>query len=178
MNIYVVRHAQAEHNVLYISNDASSAVASLTPQGIKQAQTLSEKIKYITFNAIYASEMKRTVQTARILQPNQEIIQDTRINDIKTGMKGRPFSEFRKALADSDDPWNARFNDGESFEDEKARTISFLNDLKKEDFTNVLIVTHGGVANIIYGLSHNLSNKDTFNRVIDNASIFRVSLNG
>jgi broad specificity phosphatase PhoE len=120
--------------------------------------------------------MDRTIQTANILRPHQQVIKDARINDIKTGMEGLPFSEFREALAKSDDPWNARFGEGESFNDEKARTLSFLGDLKKNNYLTVLIVTHGGVGNIIYGLSHNLSNEDTFNREIENASIFEVDI--
>ena len=176
MNIYVVRHAQAEHNILGTSNDVTSGVANLTQKGIQQAKGLAETIKHIPFDAIYTSEMARTIQTANILCPGRALIKDARINDIRTGMQGLPFTEFRKALKNSDDPWNTRFGDGESFEDEKVRTISFLEDLKKNNYTNVLIVTHGGVANIIYGLSHNLSNEETFNREIDNASIFQVNL--
>lgn len=176
MKLYVVRHAQADHNILDISNDATSSVAHLTQVGIEQAQALAGSIKNTTFDVIYTSEMERTIETADILRPHQNKIKDLRINDIRTGMEGRPFNDFRQALARSDDHWNVRFGDGESFSDEKARTVNFLNDLKKNDYKNVLVVTHGGVANIIYGLSHGLSNEDTFNREIHNASIFEVNI--
>lgn len=176
MKLFVVRHAQAEHNILDISNDSTSVVANLTEKGKQQAKNLADRINGIHFDAVYTSKMDRTIQTANILRPDTEVMKDERINDIRTGMQGLPFSEFRKALADSDDPWNTHFGNGESFEDEKARTVSFLEDVKKNDYKNVLIVTHGGVANIIFGLSHNLSNEDTFNRNVDNASIFEVTV--
>jgi alpha-ribazole phosphatase/probable phosphoglycerate mutase len=148
----------------------------LTAVGVEQAHKLAREIRHINFDAIYTSEMDRTIETAGILCPERELFKDARINDIKTGMANRPFTEFRKALADSTDPWNIHFGDGESFNDEKKRTIRFLEDLRKHDYKNVLIVTHGGVGNIIYGISHNLSNEETFKRDIDNASLFMISV--
>lgn len=178
--LYVVRHAEAEHNISDLANDSSSTEVALTAKGLKQAELLAVELKAIPFDAVFTSQQERTIETARILNVphNAPVFSDERLNDIRTGMQNNPFDEFRQALAKSRDKWNAHFNDGESFEDEKRRTIDFLNSLKDSPYDNLLIVTHGGVANIMYGLAHRLDNEQTFNRAIDNASVFSCELAG
>ena len=178
MNVYIVRHAEAEHNIDDIANDRSSLTEGLTARGIEQAKQLSLDLTAQNFDAVFSSQQERAIETASILIAGRGITiqKDERINDIRTGMQGRPFAEFRKLLANSKDKWNMRFNDGESFEDEKARTLSFVNDLKSRHYEDVLIVTHGGVANIIYGFVHGLTNDQIFDRPIANAELFSFEL--
>ena len=178
--LYVVRHAEAEHNVSDIANDSTSTKVGLTSKGVQQAEQLAEKLKNQHFDAVFTSKLERAIETANYLNSvhNAHMFKDVRLNDIRTGMQGKPFEEFRKALAASTDKWNAHFNDGESFEDEKRRTIDFLHSLKDMPYEHILIVTHGGVANIIYGLAHHLTNEETFNRDIGNAAIFSCELEG
>jgi broad specificity phosphatase PhoE len=178
MLVYVARHAEAEHNVHDLSHDVGALDVPLTSNGIEQATALAEKLRNVKLEAIYVSQLLRTKQTAAIVNTTHgvNLIPDARINDIVTGMVGRPFSEFRQALATSSDPWNTRLGSGESFEDEKARAIAFLRDLKKKGYRCVLVVTHGGIANIMFGLAHNLNNEQTFNRPIENAALFSFDL--
>jgi broad specificity phosphatase PhoE len=178
MLVYVARHAEAEHNVRDLSHDTGVVDVSLTATGITQATILAEKLRSSRLEAIYVSQLLRTKQTADIINTTHDVdlIPDARINDIVTGMAGRPFGEFRQVLMASPDPWNTRFGNGESFEEEKARTIAFLHDLKKKDSHCVLVVTHGGVANIMYGLTHNLNNEQIFNHPIENTALFSFDL--
>ena len=54
--------------------------------------------------------------------------------------------------------------------------IKFLDFLRTQENENVFIVTSGGLANIIYGIVHGLSNDDTFNRAIPNVEVFEFVL--
>lgn len=179
MKVYVARHAQAEHNLIDIFHDATvPADVPLTNLGIEQAEGLARKLADRQIDVMYVSELRRTLQTAQIVNRLHDapIIQNPLLNDIVSGIAGRPVIEFRQMIYASPDPWNAKFEGGESFEDEKKRMIKFLDFLRTQENENVFIVTSGGLANIIYGIVHGLSNDDTFNRAIPNVEVFEFVL--
>ncbi len=64
MNIYLVRHGESELNKVSVHQTEDTP---LSPEGIKQANKLAERIKKLKIDFIYSSPYKRAKQTAEII---------------------------------------------------------------------------------------------------------------
>lgn len=159
MKLYVVRHGQTNYNELGLCNSDPKVDVHLTKVGIDQAHKLAENLKVVSIDQVFVSELKRTKQTAQIINEFHDapIAVDARLNDIKFGYEGKHYSEYHSALDKAYDKWTARFNGGESITDLRMRVQDFLNDLKSKDYASALIVTSGGVMQAIYGIIGNHS---------------------
>lgn len=153
MNLYIARHAETDYSVKGLINSDPAIDVHLTPRGKEQASELYDQLKDINFDAIIASSMSRTYETAIfIAQPaHREIVRDARLNDLRMGFEGQKVDAYRTALAASDDMWNVRFNDGESLNDLSARVADFLAELKTKPYENVLIISHMSVIQLMVG---------------------------
>ena len=173
MKLTFVRHGQTISNIKDICDDDPLKKTALTKKGEKQAQKAAEILKDQKIDIIFVSEFFRTNETADIINQyhNVKIKINRRLDDRKTGFTGKSEKTFLKFLIDSGDFWNAKHNNGESFEEEKKRVISFIKYLIKLPYENVLIVTHGESIQIIKGYFDNLSNKEMLNITIANCSI-------
>src|SRR5882762_9427713 len=143
MKLYVARHGQTNYNDLGLYSADPAADVHLTEVGLEQAKNLSEKLKDVNIDHIFVSELKRTQQTADIVNKyhNAPTAIDARLNDNRSGYEGKHYLEYYAALDNADDKWSVRFNDGESLEDVKERVRSFLDELKTKDYDSVLVVT-------------------------------------
>ena len=145
MELYVIRHGQVDTNVKNIMNTYTDI--ELNSTGIMQANNILDDIKNIDYDVIISSPLKRTSQTANIINyKGIEVIYDDRIVERNAGMlEGKKSNSI-----DLDNYWNYYNNHN----DYKAETISmlferiedFLNDIKKK-YSNktVIVVTHNGV---------------------------------
>lgn len=172
MKLYVVRHGQTNYNELGLCNSDPRVDVHLTKVGIDQAHKLAENLKVASIDQVFVSELKRTKQTAQIINEFHDapIVADARLNDIKFGFEGRHYSEYQSALDQAENKWTTRFNSGESIEDLRERTQSFLDDLKTRGYHTVLIVTSGGVMQAIYGIIGNHSIEEAWNYRPDKGS--------
>jgi probable phosphoglycerate mutase len=177
MQLYVIRHGQTYANVLDLCDSNVKENSKLTGLGLRQAENAAKKLKNIDFDAIFVSELFRTHQTARIINKfhKKRFIQDKRLDDLKTGFDGKPDLDYRNALAKAKDRWNAKFDGGESFEESKERVFDFLDDLKKEKYKKVLIVTHEHTIKVMMGYFYKLNNKDIASKSIKNCQILKFS---
>lgn len=143
MKLYIARHGRTNYNDLGLCNADPTVDVHLTPEGIEQAKALADKLKQLSFDHIFVSELKRTQQTADIVNRfhNLSIEIDSRLNDGRSGFEGKPFSEYSKAFEAAPNKWTARFNDGESVEDIKERVADFLSELRTRPYQAVLIIT-------------------------------------
>ncbi|GAG11535.1 unnamed protein product [marine sediment metagenome] len=143
-----------------------------------QAQKAAEVLKKKKIDIIFTSEFFRTNETADIINQyhNIKIKVDKRLDDRKTGFTGESERTFLKFLIDSGDFWNAKHKNGESFEEEKKRVITFLKNLKKSSYENVLIVTHGEPIQIINSYFNNLNNNKMFKFKVANCQIMEFNL--
>ncbi len=66
MRLYFVRHGESEANVLSIISNRGFK-HGLTEKGRGQAATLAQNLKGASITRIYASPLKRAVETAKIL---------------------------------------------------------------------------------------------------------------
>ena len=163
MKLFFVRHGQTNYNLRDLCNDDPNKEVHLTDLGKKQARKVAEKMRNIKFDLVIISEFPRTKETALIIAKDSKakLKVEPRINDRKTGFDSRPVMEFNEAI--SSDQFNLKFNEGESFQEEKKRVHSFLEELKQYKYEKVLVVTHNEVIKIIYGILNKLSDKEIWN---------------
>jgi len=176
MKLYFVRHGQTNYNVLDLCNDDSTKDVHLTKLGKKQAKIVAKKVKNIKLDLVIISKLPRTKETASIITKDYpvEFKIEPRINDRKTGFDSKPVSDFFEAL--EQDIFNLKFNNGESFQEEKKRVFSFLEELKNYNLNNILIVTHNEILQIINGYFNNLSDQEMWNTKIDNCQVLEINL--
>lgn len=101
MEIYVVRHGRVPSNDKKIVGGRTNE--ELTEVGIKQAEYVKDKLKDISFDAIFSSNVKRAVQTAEIINIyGLDICLDERLAERDPGlMLGRSRKDIDKAM------WNS-----------------------------------------------------------------------
>ena len=147
--LYVVRHGKTPWNAQKITMGRKDI--ELNEIGIEEAYTTSSKLMDYDFDLIICSPLKRTKQTANIINENRniEIIYDERIIERCLGdLEGKPYT------TNNDELWDIKYNlnsDGiETMEDFKNRVFEFLEETKNNySDKNVLLVTHGGVSALI-----------------------------
>lgn len=143
--IYLMRHGQTEWNVE--RRMQGRADSPLTALGVEAAEQLAPDVPPVS--AVYASPSGRTMQTAKILFGDQEIIRADRLFEINLGdWEGR-----LQADLDIDDPerhsnfWKAphlfQKEGAETFSDVAARASEFLREIvERHAGETVAVVSH------------------------------------
>ncbi len=172
MNLYVVRHGQTDWNIQGLVQGLTDI--ELNSTGIEQANQVAEQLKKINFTVIYSSTLKRTLETAKLINKyhNIDIITDRRIVE-------RCFGNFEGTndLKNKFDYWdynlNLSENNVESVKSLFNRIKGFLleiYDLYKDTDSNILLVTHGGTAIAINAIINNITS-DLFSLGMKNCEI-------
>jgi broad specificity phosphatase PhoE len=130
----------------------------LTGRGIEQARTTAEKLKEITFDAIFSSDSPRAQKTAEIIMRDRGLTIHTSEALREKGFgsfEGKLSSEYQEYFQDkliereslSDEAWWS-FNvapDHESYEDMVTRFMAELRKISAAHLgETVLVVSHGG----------------------------------
>lgn len=152
MRLILVRHAQTNYNVMKLANADPSVDVHLSDEGIRQAENLAQLLKPVAYDVCYISELPRTRQTAEIINKyhNKELIVDRRLNDNKSGFESKPVADYLRALEATGDIYGTRLNDGESLDEAAKRAYDFLDELKQQSYSSVLVVTHGFITEAVF----------------------------
>ena len=164
MKLYLARHGRTNYNDLNLCNGDPSVDVHITSEGIKQAEALAHKLKDVPLDRIFVSEMRRTQQTAEIVNRfhHAAIEIEPLLNDHRSGYEGKPADLLIAAMEAAENKWTARFNDGESIEDMKSRVADFLSKLQAKPYDTVLIVTSGWVIRMVVAVIQNISNEEAW----------------
>lgn len=158
MNIYLTRHGQTDLNKKKLMQGRVDEPLNST--GIEQAKLAREKVKDISFDAVYSSPLDRAITTASIIGniDKDKVIIDDRIIEADFG-KYEKVSYFKMG------PHMTLYwmwpevikapKTAETIASMVERSRSFLDDLKKKDYENVLIVCHGGIIRALCGVLEN-----------------------
>lgn len=157
--IILVRHGESKLNIEGVYYGVLNP--ELTEKGKEQAKKTREVLKSINYEKIYASDLKRAVDTAEIVNYKElEILIDEELRELNFGIfEGHTYKEllekYPEELKKSQSNWkNYNYITGESVLELQKRAVDFIE--KKVDLEeNTVLVTHWGVINTI--LSHYFS---------------------
>ncbi len=166
MTIYLVRHG-ADDN----SKRGGWSNHPLTDEGLKQSEELAHRLKENKCNAeiIYSSDLLRAKQTAEILAKHLnldiEYISDFREvnNGDLAGMDNAVADELYPNLYWRKLEWDQHYPNGESPKEFYERIKTAWNKLINGNHNSIILVTHGGVINVILHLVNGVeySNKSS-----------------
>ena len=156
---YIVRHGETEWNLAKLLQGHSDS--PLTEVGINQAKDLAKKLKSVSFDAVFASDLLRAKRTAEIIAQEKKIIIKTTavLRERSFGrFEGKPREIFQKELQQYWEEYEKLLDeqksqykfptepDIESDEELMLRFIPFIREIAVAYAEKtVLIVTHGGV---------------------------------
>ena len=113
----------------------------LSDLGIKQSVDLKNQIKDRKFDAIFCSDLKRAVDSAKLTFDGVEIIPDKRLRECNYGRYNAQPSVIVEPMQEKF--ITEKFPEGESYEDVKSRIADFLEFLEQNyDGKNIAIVAH------------------------------------
>lgn len=175
MDIILIRHGETEENVL---RTFSTKYTQLTEEGKKQIKKIRPFIETLSFDKVYVSPLKRTIETMEILDVEGEI--EKRIQEIDFGnFEGMTYKELEEQFPEEVKLWNEDYlnyitPEGESVKLAYERVTTFLEELVQKD-EDVLLVCHAGVIRLT--LSWVFDNLDYFFKFkVDNGSVNVVSI--
>ncbi|WP_456411547.1 histidine phosphatase family protein [Oceanithermus sp.] len=149
MEVWLVRHGVTAHNQEGIWQGQRDV--PLAPEGRTQARRLAERLARLglTWTTLYASDLSRAAETAQIVADRLGLAvrSDRRLREVCVGelaglTRDQVLARFGDYVARSqEDPWNARFPEGETLAELYDRVWAFLNELGDGRH---LVVSHGG----------------------------------
>lgn len=161
MNIYLTRHGQTRLNKDELMQGLTDE--PLDETGIAQAKENAQNVQNIKFDAVFASPLDRAITTASIMSgvAKEDVIVDERIIEVNFGdYELKPYKHlgFKMTmfwLLPEIFPAPATV---ETIESMVKRSRSFIDDLAKKDYENVLIVCHGGIIRALSGVLEHRKN--------------------
>jgi isoleucyl-tRNA synthetase len=148
-NFFVVRHGQAENNVLGIISSKPDFPHHLTDLGREQVKQEALKLKDKNIDLIYVSPFIRTQETAKIIAEHlklkpEQIITDDRLHEVYTGiLDGKSDAEYQRFFESSLEKFDKKPEGGENYTEIKNRMTACLYDINAQNQNkNILIVGH------------------------------------
>jgi len=148
--VYLIRHAEAEGNVTETFQGRTDC--NVTEKGHNQLKSLAERFKEIPIEAVYASPLIRTMETANAVNfyHNFEITKVDGIMEINGGVfEGQYWKEIPTLFPQAYDLWT---NKHYAFEVQNGESMSEVYDRMKKSITQIVsdnkgktiaIVSHG-----------------------------------
>lgn len=167
--VYLMRHAKPElpmnGRVYYGQTDYP-----LSAQGIAAAEEVGEYLKgKITFDYLYASDMIRAQQTARLVAPYLPITTVPALREVNLGeWEGRGYDDVREQFREIYEARGVKFAEvappgGETFGELQRRTVpAFEEILSTRRSGAILIVAHGAAIWSIMARCFGLDLNDMF----------------
>ena len=154
--IIIIRHGETEWNKLGRFQGHSDV--PLSPEGRTQAEALGRNLAIEQADAIYASDLTRTMETAAPLAARfgLEVIPDPLLRELNFGAwEGRNFQDVNAACPDAmkhfyNDPEHVDIPGSEPFPDFQKRVAGRVREIVVEQRgKRVIIVSHGASIRIL-----------------------------
>ena len=149
--IFIVRHGETVWN--REGRIQGHTDVALSPRGIEQATQLAERLKYVSFDAAYASDLCRASETAAVILRGRDVplYPTAKLREYHKGaFEGMTDSELRARFPSEYPSYVAKDleyapDGGESTRDVSARMSVVINEIKERHLSDtVLVVGHGG----------------------------------
>lgn len=155
LELWLVRHGETDWNrEQRIQGQQPNPLSEL---GKLQARQLGARLACEHFDAVYASDLKRAVQTVELALPGHEPVYDVRLREIARGtLEGQLGADLVGEQKDlyatmQGDLLNVRPPGGGNYRDVGVRAVAWLESLPISG--RIAAVTHGGV---IFALLHHV----------------------
>lgn len=154
LNIYFIRHASANYT------GVNDLYADLSPLGIKQSEEIVELMEDIKIDAIYSSDLPRSLQTVFFISKRKS----KKIKAMK-GLRevlyyGSPEIYHKQCIQNRD----FKFSGGESLNEALRRFVSCLKKITSCHRTDdsIIVATHGTVLSEFFIKQFNMTNNIFF----------------
>jgi len=182
-DLHLVRHGESTWNTLGLAQGHND-LAQLTGRGLRQAADAAEGFRGRLVSALYASDLRRALQTAAAFAAvlGLPVLADARLRERSLGvLEGTASTAIDPAvtgLADGrvTDP-DARPAGGESVRDLYQRAAAFYDELATEDDGDdgdVVVVAHGGTLRVLNAYAHEIKVEEMSWEPLENARILRI----
>ncbi len=169
-NYFILRHTEANHNVLKIISAGDGNIADksrLTEKGKQDLIKIPKKIKSRInkkIDLIFASDIKRIKEVAEYLSKelNAPIIYDKRLRDINCGIfNGKSVSDHKRFFKQPIEKFYKKPKGAENLTDVKLRMMKAVNDIDRQcKNKNILIISHGDPLWILQGAVRGMENEE------------------
>jgi broad specificity phosphatase PhoE len=153
--ILLARHGESDWNVEL--RWQGHADRPLTRRGRAQADALADRLETYPLAAIYSSDLRRALDTARTVADRHGIDVVTRgdLREVDVGSwSGRTRAELESRFPEQIARWEngaKGWDDGESYEQMAARIIRAVGEIAAEHpGDHVLVVSHGGSVRAVH----------------------------
>lgn len=142
---FVSNNLVSNVNVIYSKTTTFNEVREktmLSPKGEELAKSLGLLEELSNAQIIYSSHYFGAMDTSKYIATDKklDIILDNRLGERVVGELGYNEYRFLKGMQEHD--FNYKLNNGESLYEVKSRMLSFVKDILKSDYENVIIVSH------------------------------------
>jgi isoleucyl-tRNA synthetase len=164
---FVMRHGEADSNVLEICSSDPNDPIHLTEKGKQQIKESIKEFKNEKFDYIFISPLLRAIETSNVVKSELNlscpIVVDNRIREYGHGeFNGKPVRELRKLFKNKIEEFTIRPKNGECVNDVKKRVSEFLYDIEsKYKNKKILIITHGDPAWMMNATSRGMTNEQS-----------------
>lgn len=174
-NFYIIRHGQTAYqtvkkNFVY-PWEGSVNTAGITEIGKQSIRKVIPKIKKLSIDILYASDFKRTRETAEMIAREIELKKEnfvltSRLRDVNLGKyHGGRKKDFYNDFPDFLNDFNQKPEDGESLSSARDRIVAFINEI--DGFyknKNILIVSHGEPLWLLEGALKGIRESDSMDK--------------
>ncbi|MGQ9695330.1 MAG: histidine phosphatase family protein [Thermodesulfobacteriota bacterium] len=152
--LYLVRHGEVVNHGVYNGHTD----VDITPWGVKQMESLRDRLREKKIAAVYASDLRRTLLGAKIIgQPHDLQPQSfPQFREMNFGRwQGLTYGEVMEKYPEDIPQWlqdleNFRIPQGESLRDVQQRVLPKLEELiAKHQGEDFVLVCHGAVNRLI-----------------------------
>jgi alpha-ribazole phosphatase len=165
--LVLIRHAEPDESMR--GRSYGRLDVPLSPAGRAQAAAIAETLRDARLDAIFASPMRRAIDTAAPLAEAHglTVVAHEGLRELDFGaLEGLTFDEIareRPELYESwmTDPTETRFPDGESFGELRERALAAAADIRS-GHEHAAIVAHGGVTRAILADALQMRERDIF----------------
>lgn len=151
--LYLIRHGETDYNRRRIMQ-GRRINSQLNDTGRRQAEAVARRLADVSFDAAYASSLRRAIETAEIItadRPGLPIRQLPDLDEMSWGIhEGEPWSaQLESSLAAMRARWDQRdfahrVEEGESILDVQERGLRAIEEIvHRHPGETVLVVTHG-----------------------------------
>lgn len=161
---YVMRHGEAKSNQKGVLETKGDPNNHLTEKGRQQVADAVSAIKAHGVDVIIASPFVRAQETARIVSSllDVPVITEEGIREYDMGnFDGKPAMEYLTHFGHTYLQYDTRPENGETHREMMHRSMKVIMDLeKKYEGKNILIVTHGGPARMMFASADLLTEEE------------------